>query len=97
VLRELRVLPESPAQKLVDIAGQLDPIQGVGGILAADRIFGLLERDFSATSIERAVGAALKPQDKAQELPLTIRTSHRQSPMRPMRDCLRQREAIVNP
>jgi hypothetical protein len=64
VLRELRVLPESPAQKLVDTAEQLDPIAGVGGILAADRIFGLLEREFSVTDIQRAVGAALKPKDK---------------------------------
>jgi hypothetical protein len=64
VLRELRVLPESPAQKLVDTAERLDPIAGVTGILAADRIFGLLERDFSVTDIERAVGAALKPQDE---------------------------------
>jgi hypothetical protein len=63
VLRELRVLPESPAQKLVDTAQRLDPIAGVGGILAADRIFALLERDFSVIDIERAVGAALKPKN----------------------------------
>ncbi len=65
MLHELRdFLPESSAQKLVDTAERLDPIAGVGGILAADRIFGLLERDFSVTDIERAVGAALKPQDE---------------------------------
>jgi hypothetical protein len=62
VLRELRVLPESPAQKLVETAERLDPIAGVGGILAADRIFGLLEREFSTADIERAVGVALKPE-----------------------------------
>jgi hypothetical protein len=64
VLRELRVLPESPAQKLIDTAERLDPIAGVGGIIAADRIFGLLEREFSITDIDRAVGVALKPQDE---------------------------------
>jgi hypothetical protein len=64
VLHELRVLPESPAQKFLDAAVHQDPIPGVGGILAADRIFGLLEREFSVTDIERAVGAALKPQNK---------------------------------
>jgi len=64
VLHELRVLPKSPAQKLVDTAERLDPIAGVGGILAADRIFSLLEREFSVTDIERAVGVALKPKDK---------------------------------
>jgi hypothetical protein len=60
----LRELPERPAQKLVDTAARLDPIAGVGGILAADRIFGLLEREFSVTDIERAVSSALKPKDK---------------------------------
>jgi hypothetical protein len=64
VLHELRVLPESPAQKLLDAAERLEPIADVGGILAADRIFGLLEREFSVTDIERAVGAALRPRDK---------------------------------
>ena len=64
VLHELRVLPESPAQRLLDAAERVDPIAGVGGILAADRVFGLLEREFSVTDIERAVGAALKPRDK---------------------------------
>jgi hypothetical protein len=64
VLRELHVLPESPAQKLIDAAEQLEPIAGVGGLLAADRIFGLLERDFAVADIERMVGAALKPQGK---------------------------------
>jgi hypothetical protein len=64
VLHELRVLPESPAQKFLDAAVHQDPIPGIGGILAADRIFALLEREFSVTDIERAVGAALKPRDK---------------------------------
>lgn len=63
VLKELRALPNSPARKLVDIATALQqqPIAGVGGILAADRIFGLLERDFALCDIERAVGSALRP------------------------------------
>jgi hypothetical protein len=63
VLHELRALPSSPARKLVEIATKLqnEPVKGVGGILAADRIFGLLERDFALEDIERAVGQALKP------------------------------------
>jgi hypothetical protein len=63
VLKELRALPDSPAGELVAIAAQLqkEPIKGVGGILAADRIFGLLERDFSLADIEHAVGRALRP------------------------------------
>ena len=63
VLKKLGALPDSPARKLVDVATQLqkEPIEGVGGILAADRIFGLLERDFALSDIERAVGQVLRP------------------------------------
>jgi hypothetical protein len=63
VLKELRALPDSAAGKLVNVAARLqkEPIEGVGGILAADRIFGLLERDFALADIERAVGRALRP------------------------------------
>jgi hypothetical protein len=69
VLRELRVLPESPAKKLIDTAERLDPIAGVGRIIAADRIFALLEREFSITDIEHAVGSALKPKDNVDLSP----------------------------
>jgi hypothetical protein len=64
VLKELRALSDSAAGELVDFATRLqkEPIEGVGGILAADRIFGLLERDFALADIERAVGRALRPQ-----------------------------------
>jgi SIR2-like protein len=40
---------------------QVNKIAGVGGIVAADRTFGLLERDFAPADIDRAVGAVLKP------------------------------------
>ena len=63
VMLELRVLPESPAQQLLNTAATLAAIDGVGGIIAADRIFGLLEREFAVADIERAVGAALKPDE----------------------------------
>jgi hypothetical protein len=64
VLKELGALSDSPASQLVKIAGQLpsERIKGVGSILAADRIFGLLERDFALSDIERAVGSMLRPQ-----------------------------------
>lgn len=65
VLKNLRVLPDSPAQELVKLAEELQTrsIRGVSGILAADRIFGLLEREFDVSDIEYAVGQALKTQD----------------------------------
>ena len=67
VLKELRALPDSPARRLTEIAAELQKksIHGVGGILAADRIFGLLERDFDLDDIEWAVGRALRPRDDA--------------------------------
>lgn len=63
VLRELRVLPESPAYKLVETVEKQTQIAGVGGLLAADRIFSLLEREFPLRAIETAVGTVLKPAD----------------------------------
>ena len=67
VLKELRALPDSPARRLTEIAAELQKktIQGVGGIVAADRIFGLLERDFDLGDIEWAVGRGLQPQEYA--------------------------------
>ena len=61
VLRELRVLPESPAYKLVQVLERQEQIAGVGGLFAADRVFGLLEREFPVSAIESAVGKVLRP------------------------------------
>ncbi|MGD0107514.1 MAG: SIR2 family protein [Rhodopila sp.] len=61
VLAKLRALPDSPASKLVEASQNLGAISGVGSVIAADRIFGLLERDFSVSDIERAVGDVLRP------------------------------------
>ena len=49
VLNQLRALPDSPARQLMKVVGELQKhkISGVGGIVAADRIFGLLEREFA--------------------------------------------------
>jgi hypothetical protein len=64
VLEELKALPDSPARRMTEIAKDLQnrTIPGVGGIVAADRIFGLLEREFDLNDIEGAVGCALRPQ-----------------------------------
>jgi len=63
VMHQLRALPDSAPQQLTQIASTLmeKKVAGVGGIVAADRIFGLLERDFAAADIDRAVGAVLRP------------------------------------
>ena len=61
VLAKLRALPDSPASKLIEASENLGAISGVGSVVAADRVFGLLERDFSIRDIERAVGDVLRP------------------------------------
>ncbi len=61
VLAKLQALPDSPASKLVEVSQTLGAISGVGSVIAADRVFGLLERDFSVPDIERAVGDVLRP------------------------------------
>ena len=63
-MQELRALPDSAPRQLTQLASDLqaNKVTGVGGIVAADRIFGLLERDFAPADIDRAVGAVLKPQ-----------------------------------
>jgi hypothetical protein len=63
VLEALGALPDSAPRQLIEIAGALQErkVAGVGGIVAADRLFGLLEREFSPVDIDQAVGAVLKP------------------------------------
>jgi hypothetical protein len=61
VIKKLGVTPQDPARKLLDVSEELDKHTGVAGIISADRVFGLLERDFSVRDIEQAVASALKP------------------------------------
>ncbi|MDI1262207.1 MAG: SIR2 family protein [bacterium] len=61
VISALGVLEESPAYKLIREAQTIDTRIGVSGVISADRVFGLLERDFLPRDIEAAVAAALKP------------------------------------
>ncbi len=61
VMKALGVQADSPARKLLDEARNVEAQTGVAGVIAADRIFGLLERDFPLNSIEEAVASALRP------------------------------------
>lgn len=63
VLAGLRALPDSPSRQLLDINDVLQKhkVSGVGSVVAADRLFGLLEREFASSDIERAVGEVLHP------------------------------------
>ena len=62
VVSKLGVDQDSPAYKLIQEAQEIDRRVGVPGVISADRVFGLLERDFSSQDIEEAVASALKPQ-----------------------------------
>ena len=64
VMKTLGVQADSPARKLLEEAHNIEAQTGVTGIIAADRIFGLLERDFPLNSIEEAVASALRPDDE---------------------------------
>lgn len=62
VLNSLGATPDSPAVKLLSHAREFDEMTGEAGLISADRIFGLLEREFETRDIESAVAQALAPQ-----------------------------------
>lgn len=54
---------KSLARKLFRQIKELNPINGVGGLIATDRIFSLLEREFEQRDVQNAVARAIKPSD----------------------------------
>ncbi|ESZ03683.1 hypothetical protein X736_24515 [Mesorhizobium sp. L2C089B000] len=56
---------KSLARKLFRRIKELEPIEGVGGLIATDRIFSLLEREFEQHDVHTAVARAIKPADDA--------------------------------
>lgn len=60
VLKKLGTSPTSPAYELFNLAKRLKD-EGFDNLISADRIFGLLEKDFFSRQIENAVASALKP------------------------------------
>ena len=79
VMKSLGASTDCPAAKLREEAYMIEANTGVSGIISADRIFGLLERDFSKQNIEAAVTKTLKPcmgvDLTAHELLLRLATS----------------------
>ncbi|HID98675.1 MAG TPA: hypothetical protein EYP59_00055 [Thiotrichaceae bacterium] len=61
VIQNLHVPTDHPACKLLNEAREIDKRTGINGLISADRIFSLLERDFLARDIESAVAKALQP------------------------------------
>ena len=61
VLKSLGVAEHSPAAKILAEARDMEERTGVPGLISADRVFGLLEREFLSADIDRAVAKALVP------------------------------------
>ena len=61
VVKTLGVAPGDPPEKIIAEARELEARVGIGGLISADRVFGLLERDFLVKDIAAAVAQALKP------------------------------------
>jgi hypothetical protein len=56
---------KSLAHKLFKRIQEIGPMDGVGGLIATDRIFSLLEREFERKDVQAAVATAIKPADNA--------------------------------
>lgn len=63
VVQILGVPSDSPAIALLDQAHIAEERTGLTGLIPADRIFGILERDFLVRDVEKAVATALQPPD----------------------------------
>nr|VFK54851.1 MAG: SIR2-like domain-containing protein [Candidatus Kentron sp. TUN]VFK60063.1 MAG: SIR2-like domain-containing protein [Candidatus Kentron sp. TUN] len=74
VIRELGASPDSPVHKLLEEAKGMGQHVGVEGLISADRIFGLLEREFLTRDIETEVAKALQP---LQPLPHVDLSAHK--------------------
>ena len=61
VIRELGVPEDSDACKVLQKALTMGDELGVTGLISADRVFGLLERDFEPTEIQAVVARSLAP------------------------------------
>ncbi len=60
VIKSLRVTSDSPVHKVLEQAWKVQEKTNVPGLISADRLFGLLEREFYRTDIEKAVAEALR-------------------------------------
>jgi hypothetical protein len=54
---------DHPVKKISEYAPGFEKKIGITGLVSADRLFGLLEKDYGVAEIQRAVSLALKPQN----------------------------------
>ena len=65
ITETLGVSSDSPAKRLIAEAREIESRTRLSGLISADRIFGLLERDFLINDVQAAVAQALKPSPTA--------------------------------
>lgn len=79
VIELLGAAQDSPARSLLVKALEMGRMAGVGGLLATDRVFGLLEREFEVADVRAAVAEAITPEPNtglgAHRTLLTLATS----------------------
>jgi hypothetical protein len=61
VADKLAIAADSATRKLIDAIEKFPPITGVGSLVSADRVFGLIEREFLSRDIYAAIASSLKP------------------------------------
>lgn len=70
VLNDLSVANDHATRKVLNEAREISGRTGVSGLISADRIFSLLEREFVSCDIESAVAKALKPKISPADKPV---------------------------
>ena len=61
VTDQLAVAPNSPTRRLIEAIEKFPPIPQVGSLVSADRVFGLIEREFTQRDIYAAIASCLRP------------------------------------
>ena len=57
---------DSRARVLLGRALDFEPLPGIGGLVATDRVFGLLEQEFEIADVRAAVAQAIQPEPDAK-------------------------------
>jgi hypothetical protein len=65
-IESLGAAQDSRARILLERALALEPVPGVGGLVATDRVFGLLEQEFEISDVRAAVAEAIRPESSAK-------------------------------
>lgn len=62
VADKLAIGPDKPARQLISAIETVPLIPGVGSLISADRVFGLMEREYRSRDIYCAIAQALRPE-----------------------------------